>query len=402
MEQKTKADRNFGGHFISGFFKWAAVALVVGAVGGVVGTLFYSLVNGAADFRAGYPFMLYFMPLFGLLIAHLYRINGMSDNGGTNQVISSVRDKNHPPVVIAPLIFVSTALTHLGSAVGKLFRFDEKDMSVVVMCGMSSVFSAVFGTPLTAAVFTLEVISVGQIYYASLLPCLGSSLAAYGISLSLGAVPERFYGVKVADFNLPSVLRVALLGVLCALLSMVFCIVMNRSSKLIKSFIKNVYVRILAGSAAVILLTLICGSPKYNGTVMSLVESAVLHGNAQPWDFALKLLFTAISLGVGFRGGEIVPAFAVGATFGCVFGGFLGLDPGFAAAVGLIATFCGAVNCPIASIFLSVELFGGEGILFFALACAVSFMLSGYYGLYSSQKIIYSKLTARFIDRTAK
>ena len=110
----------------------------------------------------------------------------------------------------------------------------------------------------------------------------------------------------------------------------------------------------------------------------------------------------AISLGVGFRGGEIVPAFAVGATFGCVFGGLLGLDPGFAAAVGLIATFCGAVNCPIASIFLSVELFGGEGILFFALACAVSFMLSGYYGLYSSQKIIYSKLTARFIDRTAK
>lgn len=420
MEQKTKADRNFGGHFISGFFKWAAVALVVGAVGGVVGTLFYSLVNGAADFRARYPFMLYFLPLFGLLIAHLYRINGMSDNGGTNQVISSVRDKNHPPVVIAPLIFVSTALTNLGggsagregaslqlggsigSAVGKLFRFDEKDMSVVVMCGMSSVFSAVFGTPLTAAVFTLEVISVGQIYYASLLPCLGSSLAAYGISLSLGAVPERFYGVKVADFNLPSVLRVALLGVLCALLSMVFCIVMKRSSKLIKSFIKNVYVRILAGSAAVILLTLICGPQKYNGTGMSLVESAVLHGNAQPWDFALKLLFTAISLGVGFRGGEIVPAFAVGATFGCVFGGFLGLDPGFAAAVGLIATFCGAVNCPIASIFLSVELFGGEGILFFALACAVSFMLSGYYGLYSSQKIVYSKLTARFIDRTAK
>ena len=110
MEQKTKADRNFGGHFISGFFKWAAVALVVGAVGGVVGTLFYSLVNGAADFRARYPFMLYFLPLFGLLIAHLYRINGMSDNGGTNQVISSVRDKNHPPVVIAPLIFVNNTL----------------------------------------------------------------------------------------------------------------------------------------------------------------------------------------------------------------------------------------------------------------------------------------------------
>lgn len=422
MEQNISAknESNFGAHFLSGFVKWVGVALVVGAVGGVVGALFYSLVNGAAELRSKFPFLLFLMPLSGLLIAHLYRINGMSDNGGTNQVISSVRDKNHPPVVIAPLIFVSTALTNLvggsagregaslqlggsiGSAVGKLFRLDEKDMSVVVMCGMSAVFSAVFGTPLTAAVFTIEVISVGQFYYASLVPCLVSSLTAYGTSLVLGVVPERFEGIEICDFSLPSFLKVAALGVLCALLSMAFCIVMKRSSRAIKRLLPNVYLRILAGSAAVILLTIVCGSQKYNGTGMNLVEDAVMNGKAQPWDFALKLAFTAISLGVGFRGGEIVPAFAVGATFGCVVGGLMGLAPGFGAAVGLIATFCGVVNCPVASIFLSVELFSSEGLLFFALAGAISFMLSGYYGLYSSQRIVYSKLTAKFIDRRAK
>lgn len=422
MEQNISAknESDFGAHFLSGFVKWVGVALVVGAVGGVVGALFYSLVNGAAELRSKFPFLLFLMPLSGLLIAHLYRINGMSDNGGTNQVISSVRDKNHPPVVIAPLIFVSTALTNLvggsagregaslqlggsiGSAVGKLFRLDEKDMSVVVMCGMSAVFSAVFGTPLTAAVFTIEVISVGQFYYASLVPCLVSSLTAYGTSLVLGVVPERFEGIEICDFSLLSFLKVAALGVLCALLSMAFCIVMKRSSRAIKRLLPNVYLRILAGSAAVILLTIVCGSQKYNGTGMNLVEDAVMNGKAQPWDFALKLVFTAISLGVGFRGGEIVPAFAVGATFGCVVGGLMGLAPGFGAAVGLIATFCGVVNCPVASIFLSVELFSSEGLLFFALAGAISFMLSGYYGLYSSQRIVYSKLTAKFIDRRAK
>lgn len=422
MEQNIseKNESDFGAHFLSGFVKWVGVALVVGAVGGVVGALFYSLVNGATELRGKFPFLLFLMPLSGLLIAHLYRINRMSDNGGTNQVISSVRDKNHPPVVIAPLIFVSTALTNLvggsagregaslqlggsiGSAVGKLFRLDEKDMSVVVMCGMSAVFSAVFGTPLTAAVFTIEVISVGQFYYSSLVPCLVSSLTAYGTSLVLGVVPERFEKIEVCDFSLPAFLKVAALGVLCALLSMVFCIVMKRSSRAIKKLLPNVYLRILAGSAAIILLTIVCGSQKYNGTGMNLVEAAVLNGKAQPWDFALKLVFTAISLGVGFRGGEIVPAFAVGATFGCVMGGLMGLAPEFGAAVGLIATFCGVVNCPVASILLSVELFSSEGLLFFALAGAISFMLSGYYGLYSSQKIVYSKLTAKFIDRRAK
>ena len=114
--------------------------------------------------------------------------------------------------------------------------------------------------------------------------------------------------------------------------------------------------------------------------------------------FLLKILFTAITLGAGFKGGEVVPSFFVGATFGCVAGPLLGLSAEFAAAVGLVAVFCAAVNCPMASIFLSVELFGDGGLLYFALACGVSYMLSGYNGLYSSQTILYSKLKARYIN----
>ncbi len=129
---------------------------------------------------------------------------------------------------------------------------------------------------------------------------------------------------------------------------------------------------------------------------------AAIGGSARPEAFALKILFTAVTIGAGFKGGEIVPTFFIGSTFGCVAGSLLGLDPGFAAAVGLIALFCGVVNSPIASMILSIELFGAQGLILFAIACGVSFMLSGYYGLYSSQKIMYSKLRAEYINIHAK
>ena len=116
----------------------------------------------------------------------------------------------------------------------------------------------------------------------------------------------------------------------------------------------------------------------------------------------MKIVFTALPLGCGFKGGEIIPSFFIGATFGCFMGGLLGVPASFGAAVGIVAVFCGAVNCPIASMFLSVELFGSGEILYFALACCVSYMLSGYTGLYSSQKIMYSKLRPEFIDINAK
>ena len=130
---------------------------------------------------------------------------------------------------------------------------------------------------------------------------------------------------------------------------------------------------------------------------MNIIENA-MNGHAEPFAFLLKMLFTAVTIGFGFKGGEIVPTFFIGSTFGCVIGTLIGLDPGFAAALGLVSLFCGAVNCPIASIFLSIELFGAGGIVYFAVACAVSFALSGYFGLYSSQKIIYSKTKAEFIN----
>ena len=147
-----------------------------------------------------------------------------------------------------------------------------------------------------------------------------------------------------------------------------------------------------------IALTLLLGTRDYNGAGMDMIARAVEQGRAEPAAFALKLAFTVVSLAAGFKGGEVVPSFFVGAVFGCVAGPMLGISAPFAAAIGLIAVFCGAVNCPLASMFLALELFGGVGMPYFALACAISFVLSGYSGIYSRQRILYSKLKTEYGD----
>ena len=196
--------------------------------------------------------------------------------------------------------------------------------------------------------------------------------------------------------------KAAGVAIAASLMSIVFCLTMHGTEHLLTKRIPNGYLRIALGGAAIIALTLLVGSGDYNGAGMGIITRAIEHGTAHPLAFLLKLVFTAITIGSGFKGGEVIPTFFIGATLGAVLGPLLGMPAGFAAALGLVCLFCGAVNCPIASIVLSVELFGGGNLIYFALGCGIAYMLSGYFGLYSSQKILYSKLRAEFINIHAK
>ena len=187
---------------------------------------------------------------------------------------------------------------------------------------------------------------------------------------------------------------------LCAGIAVIFCWVNHKTPQIYAKYLPHPMVRAAVGGLIVIGLTLLVGTRDYNGAGMDVITRA-LAGQAVPYAFLLKILFTAITLGAGFKGGEIVPVFFTGATFGCVVGGLLGLPAGFGAALGMTAIFCGVTNCPLSSILLAFELFGGEGLALYALCIAVSYMLSGYYGLYSEQKILYSKLRPEFIDKKA-
>ncbi|MDO4316487.1 MAG: chloride channel protein, partial [Oscillospiraceae bacterium] len=263
--------------------------------------------------------------------------------------------------------------------------------------GMAAFFSALFGTPLTAAIFSIVVISIGVVYHAAMFPCLTAALTAYAVSVALGVDPTRFT-VEMPELSVGMMLRMAVLAALCALVSVLFCGMMHFFEHLMARRLANPWLRAAVGGLAVIALTWLCGTTDYNGAGMEVVAAAVEQGTARPAAFLLKMLFTAVTLAAGFKGGEVVPSFFVGAAFGCVAGPLLGIPPGAAAAVGLVAVFCGATNCPMASTLLSIELFGDGGLLYFALACVVSYMLSGYSGLYSSQTILYSKLKAQYIN----
>lgn len=403
-------------HRIKMSAKWVVFSIISGIVVGTTGTLFYFSMSFVTKLRGDYPWILYFLPIGGLLIVGAYRFMHDENDTGTNLVLSAIHSGDHLPLKMAPLIFISTLITHLcggsagregaalqlggsiGNGIGRLFRFDEKDKHIMIMCGMSAAFSALFGTPMAAAIFSMEVVSVGIMHYSALVPCVVAALIAHGIAINAGASAETFIIEEIPSFRVETAVIISVLAIICAVVSIVFCVMLHQSEYFYKKIFKNPYIRIAAGGCFIIILTLLVGDQSYNGTGINVIERC-FDGTVRPEAFFMKMLFTALTLGAGFKGGEIVPSFFTGAAFGCLFGNLIGFSSTLCSAVGMTAVFCGVTNCPITSLLISFELFGYEGMPYFLLAVAFSYMLSGYFGLYHSQKIMYSKYKTNYINK---
>ena len=394
--------------------KWMVLAVICGAACGLTGSLFHHSVHTAGIWFAKFPGLLWGLPVAGLAIVWIYRVTH-TDGQGTNDILDHIHLGRGISPQLLPAIFVCTFLTHLcgGSAgregaalqmggvigyhTGMVLHLDDTDRRTTTTAGMAAFFTALFGTPIAATVFALTVVNVGRFYPADLLPALTASLTAFGISVLLGVEPTHF-SVTMPATEPVMMIRITLFAAACALLSVLFCEMIHAAERGMKKYLPNPWKRAAAGGILLIILTLLCRTRAYNGAGMESITAAVESGIARPEAFFMKLLFTAITLGSGFKGGEVVPSFFVGATFGAAWGTFFGIPAEAAAAVGLICVFCGATNCPLASIFLAVELFGNGGLMYFAAACVISYVLSGYSGLYSSQVIVYSKFRARYIN----
>lgn len=411
--------KQFFSHF-KVYLKWLGLALLLGVVLGAVGAGFYFVLNFAAGLRAEHPWFVWLLPVGGLLIALLYYLFDKApqteENKGTNMVLAAVNANEEIPFRMFPLIFVSSAISHLfgasvgregaalqmgasfGSTAARLLKFNENDHKILIMTGMSAAFAAIFGSPLTAAVFSMEVISVGVMYYAALVPCTVAALTAIYVAKLLGVQYAQYTLDLIPALNPLNAGKTMLLGVLCALLSILVCYTLVATEKAMHQVFENPFVKIFVSGTLIALLTLLVRTQDYNGLGTAVILQAVA-GQAVWYAFLLKLLFTAFSLAGGYRGGEIVPSLFIGATFGCFAAGFLGLPPSLGAALGMIAVFCGVTNSPIASFIMGLELFHGQGMWMFGLVVAVSYMLSGYYGLYKSQLIIYSKYRSAYVHR---
>lgn len=399
--------------------KWLFLAVLAGLIIGGVGTLFAFSITKATAFRQENPYIVCFLPFAGLVIVGCYFLLRNENDKGTNMVLSAIHAGEEVPFKMAPLIFVSTVITHLfggsagregaalqlggsiGNQLGKLLHLDESDKHVMIMCGMSAAFSALFGTPAAAAIFAMEVVSVGVMYYSALVPCVFSSLVASHVAVHFGVHPEHFQITYIPELTLLNAVKMIILALACAMASALFCIAMHKAGAFFRTYIKNPYLRIFAGGAAVVLLAWLLGTGDYLGAGMQVVDRA-MKGEVVWYAFLAKIVFTSLTLGTGYKGGEIVPSFFVGATLGCLVGKLIGLSPSLCAASGMVALFCGVTNCPVTSLLIAFELFGFEGLSYFLIAVSISYLMSGYYGLYEEQSIVYSKYKAKYINRKTR
>ena len=390
------------------FLRWCILSVIMGVVGGLLGAGFHHALHFVTHVRSEHMWLIFLLPVGGLLTVAIYRIPQMRGNKGTNEMIEATLDGHPVSPMVVPSIFAATAITHLfggsggregaalqlggstASFLAKCFNLKESNRKILVTAGMSSVFAGLFGTPLTATLFCMEFASVGTFFSPALLPCFLSSFVASRLSHALGVHAETYMLTQAFSLTLHSSWRYLILAVLVSLLGILMCSVFHKAEHLAAHHLPNPFVRIAVGGAIVTAMTLLVGDHRFNGAGMEMALNAV-GGSADWYSFLLKMLFTAVTLAAGFKGGEIVPTFCIGATFGCVLGSFLGLDAGMAAAMGLIGLFCCATNAPLASIMLSVEMFGGTNIHLFAFISVICFVLSGKYGLYSSQILQYNK-----------
>lgn len=393
------------------FLKWAFFSIVMGTLGGLMGAAFHYSINFATEIRNSNKWLILLLPVGAVLTVLIYKLFRLSKNRGVNDIVDAISDSKTVSPLITPAIFISSAISHLfgassgregaalqlggsvASLLARIFRLKSNEVKALVICGMASVFAGLFGTPLTAALFTLEFGCVGMILSPAVFPSFLSSFIASNLSKALGVQAETA-DIGSISLDFINTGKIAVLAACISLLSLIVCKCFHKTEHLASKFIPNKYLKGIIGAVIIIIGTVLVGDMRYSGTGMAMALDAV-GGFADPYDFILKILFTAVSIAAGFKGGEIVPVFCIGATFGCVAGSLLGLDAGVCAAIGLVGLFCCVTNSPFASIFLSVEMFGTENLHIFAIVCVICFALSGHSGLYSSQVNKFHKVTLK-------
>ncbi len=379
--------------------KWVLFSILLGILGGLLGSLFHISVDFVTEQREHHFWFLYLLPIGGLLIAAMHQCFRNLGNIDTKRVFQAVKEGKNIPLVMIPFIFLGTVITHafggsagyeggvlqlggsMGYNVGQALGQKEEEKKQMVMAGMSSMFSALFGTPFTAAIFSVEVTRQGKWKWNGLLPCMIASLVAFFTAQLCGVAPVRFL-MPEFTYHFHLIWQVLLFSVLSAIVCILFALALHKTEHYGKKLVKNPHLRAPVGGLLIIGLTLLVGTTDYNGAGMGVIETAI-SGTANYEAFLLKILFTAITVAAGFKGGEIVPTFFIGATFGCVAGALLGLPAGVGACLGFVALFSGMTKCPVAAFLLAMEVFDIGGIVLFVPALVITWLLSGKFGLYN-------------------
>ncbi|MCR5294520.1 MAG: chloride channel protein [Lachnospiraceae bacterium] len=398
--------------------KWVALSAAAGVVAGLIMSGFASLIAIVTEFRLAHMWMLLLLPAAGCLIVFLYRAAGHETDHGTNMVIEAVREDAPMPYEQGILVLTATVLTHaFGGSTGRegaalqlggsaaavgagLLHLNERDKKLLLMAGMSAAFAALFGTPLAASVLPLEFVTVGEMFYPALVPCVLASFTAHAVAVKLGTahLAAPYAVAAVPSLYSTAMLKALVLGIGSALAAVLFINALHITDSYFDRWFKGrPYIRVMAGGALVAALACALGTQDYCGLSSQLIHDSFA-GNAAPYAFLLKILFTCFTLEAGFKGGEIVPSFVIGASLGCLLSGFLSLPADVCCAAGMCGVFCAITNSPICSLLIALELFGPEGMGYYAVSIAIAYSMSGYYGVFGAQRIRFSKTGTEAVD----
>ena len=385
---------------------WFLIACSVGILSGIGSAALLASLEWATDFRESNLWIIALLPFGGFLSGWLYHNYGKTVEGGNNLLLEEIHNpKNIIPLRMATLVLLGTTLAHLfGGSAGregtalqisasladqltKIFKFQPRDRQILLMAGLSAGFSSVFGTPLAGTIFGLEVLAIGKINHNALFPCLIAAIVGDRITLSLGLHHTAYrHASLIPAINLMEIIYAILAGIAFGLAAMIFAKTTHKISHLFKSKISYPPLRPAIGGVIVALIVWAIGSTKYIGLGIPTIVNA-FEIQLPPWDFAAKIGLTALTLGAGFKGGEVTPLFFIGATLGNALSLILPLSAPLLASMGFVAVFGSAANTPIAATLMGIELFGMESGVFIAIACTMSYLASGHAGIYRAQHI---------------
>lgn len=389
--------------------KWLFICSIIGVLSGTASAWFLIALNWATNFREQQLWIIGFLPLAGVLIVFLYEKLSKDAARGNNLILEEIHHpKKKIPLLMAPLIFFSTVTTHLfggsagreGSAVqmgvaladevNRWLKLHKRDRRILLICGISAGFASLFGTPLAATIFALEVFLIGTLVYEAILPSLFAAIIAHWVC-NLWKPGHSHYAIfHIPDINAINILIAILAGIIFGLAGRLFANTNHLSHALFKKYVPHIYLRPVVAAAMVICFLLIWGDTEFIGLGLDTIENA-FHIQQPYYSFLIKIVLTAITLGAGFKGGEVTPLFFIGATLGSALSGILPLPIDLLSGMGFVAVFTAAANTPIACILMGIELFGASSAIYIAISCVVAYLFSGHNGIYSSQKIGHAK-----------
>jgi H+/Cl- antiporter ClcA len=411
----------------SHLLRWTLLVIPVSLTSGSLIAFFLWLLDKAIGFRMIRPWLLFLLPLAGVAIYFLYKFMGKNSEAGNNLIMDEIHEPGGGvPARMAPMVLLTTIITHLfggsagreGTAVqiggslaqffAKRFSLNREDMRMLLTTGIAAGFAAVFGTPVTGAIFALEVLSLGRIKHNALMPCFMASVLA-DLTCSAWGIHHTQYHIlfketgaiffSVVHFDLSLLWKVIIAGILFGLTGFAFAEISQTIKNYSNRWIKRKWLTPVVGGSLIIGLVYALGTQDYlslgiiGNTPGSVTIPSCFHaGGATTFSWAWKLLFTAITLGTGFKGGEVTPLFFIGAALGNTIATLTGAPIDLLAGLGFIAVFAGATNTPIACTIMGAELFGTEHMLYYAIACFTAYYFSGHSGIYHSQRVAVSKV----------